>query len=162
MNLIEKSYLAVMVILVIGCSGSGSGWKDTNLISHGIPITIQAPDSLDVRRSSIAFQEDITLKGSNGFEVQVFISDAYVNNQADAIRSQRESVQESPYFHSIVSEDENGFVFENRIDSSHLSFGFRHVRLMGGKEYVFQEPLISSFTEDQASRLYEAVTSSVK
>lgn len=150
-------FSVVLGIVIVSCGGVDSDWKSTNLIEHGLPITIMAPDSLEVQRSSIAFQEDITIEGPNDFGLQVFVSDAYVNNLSEAIKSQKESVQGNAFFHAMISEDDQGFVFENRIDSANQIFGFRHVRLMGGKEYVFQEPLMSTYTEEQAKRLFEAV-----
>lgn len=155
-----NSRLVLPVILgmvLLSCGGVGSDWKSTNLIDHGLPITIMAPDSLEVQRSSIAFQEDITIEGPGDFGLQIFVSDAFVSNLSDAIKSQKESVQGNAFFHAMILEDEQGFVFENRIDSANQIFGFRHVRLMGGKEYVFQEPLMSTYTEEQAKRLFEAV-----
>ena len=151
-------WLVVLVVaMMTSCGNDRGGWQETSLLEHGIPITILAPDSLEVNRSSIAFQEDITLK-AEGFNIQIFISDAIVASAAAAISSQKESVTENPYFDSILSEDDKGFVFKNQIDSAHASFGFRHVRLMGGKEYIFQEGMLGSFTEDEARRMYEAVT----
>ena len=144
-------------MVLVSCGGTNADWKPTNLIDHGLPITILAPDSLEVQRSSIAFQEDITVEGPGDYGLQIFVSDAFVNNLNDAIKSQKESVQGNAFFHAMILEDEHGFVFENRIDSANQIFGFRHVRLMGGKEYVFQEPLMSTYTEEQAKRLFEAV-----
>jgi hypothetical protein len=151
--------MTVLVTLIISSCGNGtSGWQETSLLEHGIPITILAPDSMTVKRSNIAFQEDITMKADDGFNIQIFVSDAMVSSISAAVASQKESVKSNPYFDSILSEDEGGFVFKNQIDSTHASFGFRHVRLMGGKEYIFQEGMLGSFTEVEARKMYEAVS----
>ncbi|MDX1685811.1 MAG: hypothetical protein R3275_11290 [Saprospiraceae bacterium] len=154
------SWLFVLV-LMIACSTESNDWKETSLLDYGVPITILAPDSLDVKRSSIGFQEDITIRSDDDFHVQIFVSDAVTDDLSKAIKAQRESVQENPYFYAFVDEQEDGFIFENRIDSTQ-TFGFRHVRLMGGKEYVFQEPLVGSLSEEQATEMFEAVSYEVK
>ena len=150
--------LLVLMIAVWGCGSDSDGMSETSLLEYGVPITILAPDSLEVNRSSIAFQEDITVKGPDDFSIQIFVGDAVVDDLPKAIQAHRESVQENPFFHAFTEEMPDGFIFENRIDTTHTTFGFRHVRLMGGKEYVFQEPLIGSLSEEQARHLYESVS----
>lgn len=152
--------LVILTTLIFGwgCGSDSDGLSETSLMEYGVPITILAPDSLDVNRSSIAFQEDITVKGPEDFSLQIFVSDAVVDDLSRAVKAHRESVQENPFFHAFVEENTDGFIFENRIDSTHKTFGFRHVRLMGGKEYIFQEPLIGSLSEEKARTLYEAVS----
>lgn len=148
--------------MILACGGSTGNLKEKSLLEYGVPITILAPDSLEVNRSALGFQEDITLKGPDNFAIQVFVSDAVVNQVDKALAGQEESVRENPFFSSMVEENELGFIFKNQIDSTHSSFGFRHVRIMGGKEYTFQEPLLGSFTEEEARTIFEAVTHQAK
>jgi len=131
--------------------------KETNLISHGVPLTIYAPDRIKVNRSSIGFQEDVTIDGGEDFSVQLFISDAISTQMASTLRGHRENVESNPFFDGFVEEGEAGFIYRNRIDTVNAAYGFRHIVLMGGKEYVFQEAMLSAFDENQARSMYQAV-----
>jgi len=144
-------------VLLLSCGGQGGGFAETNLIEHGVPLTIFAPDSIDVKRSSIGFQEDVTIDGGEDYSVQIFISDAISSQMTSTLRGHRENVESNPFFDGYVEEGESGFVYRNRIDSNNVAYGFRHIVLMGGKEYVFQEAMLSAFNEDQAIEMYKAV-----
>ena len=148
----------IVVFVLVSCSSApDSGWKEVNLIEHGIPLTIKAPENLEVERSKLAFQEDITIKGENGYDLQVFISDAIVNSTEAAIQNHKELVSDNPFFSQYIQEDPDGFIYQNQLDSTHTSFGFRYVKLMGGKEYVFQEAMMGTFEQDQITAMYEGV-----
>jgi hypothetical protein len=148
----------IVAIVLAACSNSpDSGWKEVNLIDHGIPLTIKAPENLEVERSKLAFQEDITIKGENGYDLQVFVSDAIVNSTEAAIQNHKELVSDNPFFSKYIQEDADGFIYQNQLDSTYTSFGFRYVKLMGGKEYVFQEAMMGTFEEEQIKAMYEGV-----
>lgn len=153
--------LSLLMVVVMACSGGHQNMNEKSLLEYGVPITILAPDSLNVQRSSIGFQEDITVKGDDGFNIQIFVSDAVVPTLEKAIEAHVESVEGNPLFHQIVEKKDDGFIFENRIDSTQ-TFGFRHIRLMGGKEYIFQEPLLGTLSEEKARELYDAVSYQAK
>ena len=148
---------ALVAILMISCGGSPSGYPERDLIDQGVPLTIFAPEELEVQRSRIAFQEDVTLKGGDDFSVQIFISDAVSNKIESTLQGYKEIIESNPFFDGYVLEEESGFVYKNKIDSTYNAFGFRHIVLMGGKEYVFQEAMLGAFTEEQAVNMYEAV-----
>lgn len=145
------------VIVLMSCGGSPSGYPERNLIDQGVPLTIYAPEELEVQRSSIGFQEDVTLNGGDDFSVQIFISDAVSNKVESTIKGHKEIIESNPFFDGYIKEEGSGFVYRNKIDSTNNAFGFRHVVLMGGKEYLFQEAMLGAFTEEQALDMYESV-----
>ena len=153
-----KNILLIFTCFIIACTANeNSKYNETNLIEHGVPLKIMAPDSLSVSKSSIGFQEDITLKGGNGFDLQLFVSESTVGSKAKAIADQKEAVESIPFFSEIIRSDENGFVYKNQIDSTLTTYGFKYIHLMGGKEYVFSQSLMGSFTLDEVEEMYKCV-----
>ena len=154
-----KYSILICTVLLLACSANeNSKYVETNLIEHGIPLTILAPDSLKVSKSNIGFQEDITLKGGEGYDVQLFVSESTAGSKAKAVADQKETVESIPFFSEIVRSDENGFVYKNQIDSSLTTYGFKYVHLMGGKEYVFSQSLMGSFTLDEVEEMYKCIS----
>ena len=153
-----RNILLLIVISIWSCSdGSQDGWPDKNLIEYGVPMTIRAPEGVEVDKRALGFQQDIVIKDDSEYNVQIFVSDAIVATEGAALQAQRELVEESPVFHQVIKNDENGFIFENKVDSTHSSFGFRYVKLMGGKEYIFQEGLMGNFSQSAVEAMYDGV-----
>ena len=74
-----KNQLVVLCVLFLlgACqSDPTSNLKPLNLLEHGIPITILAPDSAKIRTMDLLVQKDITVKGEDGYDLQIFASDA--------------------------------------------------------------------------------------
>lgn len=160
----KLSFVSVFALfLLISCGSSPeAGWPETNLIEHGVPITIKAPEGLEVSKKALGFQQDITLTKGTDYLLQIFVSDAIVSNQEDALKAQKELVEDNPYFQKLVVDEPAGFIFENQVDSSYATYGFRYVKLMGGKEYIFQEGLLGSTDLDAVKSMYAGVKFSEK
>ena len=124
---------------------------------QGVPISIMAPDSAEVRVSDLVVQKDVTIQRGEHFYVQIFMSDATAANAKALKAEQLEQVKTMPYFSKIIREDDGGFLYENKIDSTNLSYGFRHVRMQGDKEFIFQTGLIGNFSKEDAEAMYQAV-----
>lgn len=134
-------------------------WKETSLLACcQLPISVLAPDSVDIKSSKLGgLFKDVTIKGGDDYFVQVYASEATTNDVARIKSDQLKQVKEFRFFSKIVEEDENGFLYENIIDSTNVNYSFRYVTVGGDTEYIFQPGLTGLFTEEQARRMYEAV-----
>ena len=80
-----------------------------------------------------------------------FAADANTTNAKMIVEELKKDAENNPYFSKIVSEDDDGFIYETMIDST-FSYKFRQVRIQGDREYIFQTGLIGSFTLDQVKK----------
>ena len=156
-----KNYLWLLVFIFLSnCENDPSkNWKPKDLISWGIPITILAPDSIDVRSQDYSgWMKDVTIKGdTDDFFIQIYATNATTTDLAKVKSEQVNAVKDMRYFSTIVKEEENGFIYETMIDSAATSYGFRHIQIKGDKEYVFQTGMVGSFTLEEVENMYDAV-----
>ena len=148
------------VLFLLGACQSDptSNLKPLSLLPHGIPITIMAPDSAKVRTMDLLVQKDITVRGEDGYDLQIFASDATSTDVTKITSELKGEVKNNPYFSKIVDEsDPNGFIYETKLDSTSTSYGFQLVRVMGDREYIFQNALVGTFSEAEIQTMYEAV-----
>ena len=70
--------LTVLVTGLFACQNtSKTALKSLDLLQHGIPITIMAPDSAKVVAGSLSFSQDVTVKSpTDNYDVQIFAYDA--------------------------------------------------------------------------------------
>ncbi len=137
--------------------------KPLDLLKWGIPITILAPDSAQVKTMDMGgLLKDVTIKGDNNYYIQIYASDAATTDIARIKSDQLAEVKANRYFSKIVSEEEDGFIYENAVDSANIYYGFRHIRVQGDMEYVFQTGLIGSFTQEEVEKMNGAVQPDVQ
>ncbi len=151
-----KGILLCLIAGLFGCQGASDAvvLEEKDLLSYGIPITIQAPVDADIKTMDWGFQRDITVSDSNWYKLQIFSSRATIHNLADLKAQYVQEAVNNPYFREITQEDPDGFVFSLEIDSL-INYDFRHFKLQGDNEYLFQAGMIGSFTEEQIQRLYQ-------
>jgi len=151
-------FIVLSGLIFFACqSDSNAGLTPTSLLEYGVPITILAPDSVDVSVDDIGMIKDITVEGGDEFFIQIYASDAETTDIARIKAEQLDLVKASPFFSKIMEEDQNGFIFENVIDSTTTSYGFRHIRVQGDREFVFQNHLSRIFSLDQVTQMNKAV-----
>jgi len=148
------------LISIVACqnTSSSSEMRSLDLLQYGIPMTIQAPDSVAVKSGNLSFSKDVTIKGEEpGFDIQIFAYDATTTDVANVKNEQLEQVKANPYFAKVVETNPNGFIYEMALDSTNLSYGFKYVRVQGDKEYIFQNAMVGSFSLEDTKKMYEAV-----
>ena len=156
----KNLFIALGVLFLLGgCqSEPASNLKPLSLLPHGIPITILAPDSAKIRTMDLLVQKDITVRGEDGYDLQIFASDATSTDVSKIASELKGEVKNNPYFTKIIDEsDPNGFIYETKLDSTTISYGFQLVRVMGDREYIFQNALVGTFTQDEIKTMYQAV-----
>ncbi len=157
-----KYLLFLLITVSIGIISCGveepqSKFVELDLLSHGMPIVIQAPSDPIIESINLAIQKDITVKKGPDFSLQIFQSDALVSNPKAIKARLLYEVQGNKFYQKIMSEDDQGFIYQTAIDSSYINYGFRYFRLQGDKEYVFQTSLGGKYTLEAVQGMYQAV-----
>lgn len=151
--------LLALPFLLFACSADDTAkWGDLDLMKYNIPLTIAAPDSAKVVAANLSvIMQDVTITSlEDRYAVQILASQASTNDMARLKAEQLELVRDNRYFSSIVREEDAGFIFENKIDTTSL-FGFRHIVYQGDKEFVFQNSFQGIFTLPEIEAMYKAV-----
>lgn len=151
-------FYALALISIYACTDeTEKTWEALDLLAYGLPVLVHAPDSALVKLNNSGVIKDITIKKGNDFEVQIFASPITSNSLAELKANQIEEVKSNRYFTKILKEEEQGFIYETAIDSNNINYGFRWVHYQSNLEYVFQQSLGGTFSQDAAEKMYEAV-----
>ena len=152
-------FLGVALFSVACQKDTQAEWKPKELLQYGLPITILAPDSTIVKSDDLGggLIKDVTVKGGKDYFIQIYASQAETNDIARLKSDQLSEVKGNRFFSKIINEEADGFLYEMVIDSNTTNYGFRHIRVQGDMEYIFQPGLIGNFTLEQAERMYDAV-----
>lgn len=128
-----------------------------NLMKYGMPITIMAPDSADVKTDDLIVMQEVSVRSGEDYFVQIYSSDATTADLAVVKEKELMDAKKAPFFSKIVLDEPNGFIFESQLDSTHLSYGFRLVKIQGDKEYVFRNGMIGLFAKEDIEAMYQGV-----
>jgi hypothetical protein len=128
-----------------------------NLLSYGIPLTIMAPDSAEIKKEDWGSMLIVTVKKGKNYDLQIQSSEATSTDIATIKAQKIIDVKNGRYFSKIVKEDANGFVFETQLDSMTNYYGFRYITVQGDREYIIQSGLAGNYTLEQAENMYEAI-----
>ncbi|MDH3648410.1 MAG: hypothetical protein OEQ53_01950 [Saprospiraceae bacterium] len=147
----------ILLTLFLACQSNDAKLNlvEKDLLTYGIPITIQVPDSAEIKTMDWGMQKDITIiSQKDWYSLQLFSSRAG-NHNLDAVKAEYlEMAQLNPFFQKVVSEDPDGFVFELQIDST-INYDFRHIKIQGDTEYLFQAGMFGTYSLEQIQQLYE-------
>lgn len=148
-----------LTLILFSCGGSeAEGWKPLDLMKYNVPVTIAAPDSAKVSATNLSgIMQDVTIKSpADRYSVQVLASRASSSDMARLKSEQLELVRDNRYFESIVREEDQGFVFQNKIDTTSL-YGFRYIIYQGDQEFIFQNAFDGTFSLEEVEKMYAAV-----
>lgn len=151
----------LLTLLFVACGSDGrDGYQALDLTRYNIPVTIQAPDSAQVTASNLSgvIDDVIITSPEDRYAVQILASDASTNDMARLKAEELEYVRDNRYFEQIVREEPQGFIFENRIDTT-SAYGFRYIVYRGDREFVFQNSFDGVFTLPEVEVMYESVKS---
>lgn len=156
--------LAVLFTGLFACQNtSKTNLKSLDLLQHGIPITIMAPDSAKVVAGSLSFSQDITIKSpADNYDVQIFAYDATTTDISVVKASHIAEAKSNAYFSEIIEEEEAGFIYSTVFDSTATNYGFKYLKIQGDKEYIFQTGLVGTFGLEDVKMMYDAVKNEKK
>lgn len=130
---------------------------ELSLMDYGIPLTIKAPEGAEVKKGDLGIFQDVTVKSGENFYIQILGSEATNLNVAEVKNTLLEDIKLTPYFSKVVEEYDEGFIFQKQIDSTNINYAFRHIKIQGDKEYIFQTGMIGKFELEDVRTMYDAV-----
>ncbi|MFK7776376.1 MAG: hypothetical protein AB8F94_29915 [Saprospiraceae bacterium] len=151
--------LFIIVLFLAACNNADDNYlKPRNLLEYGIPYTILAPDSVEIKKENLVVQDEVIIKSqkSDDYEVRIYFGEAtkdVVATKAEHLNNLKSISAYSAV--NIILDEPNGFVFETVIDSTLHNFGFRRIVVQGDREYIFQSGN-GNYTKEQAEEMYQA------
>lgn len=127
------------------------------MVKHGLSIKIKAPAEPEVKVVDMGIAKDVTIKKGDSYDIQIVSSTATEYDVSKILAEKKAEVEAGIYFSQIIQEDENGFVFEKKIDDENLNYDFRAVRIIGDVEYDFQAGLTGNFSKEDVLDMYDAI-----
>ncbi len=144
------------VFLTASCGDEAPQYPDLALSPYGVPITLPAPEGSQVEKSDLGGMfTEILIKGSDDYQLQVISNDAVTTNLDSLLGLQKENVRSERYFKEMITEDSDGFVYLRQVDSLNF-YDFRHIKVIGEKEYIFQASFLGQFDQSAAEDMYKA------
>jgi hypothetical protein len=89
------------------------------------------------------------------FKVQVIRTPTTSVDVAEVKAEELELAKSLGGFSKLISENKDGFVFEENYDT--ISYDFQHIVISGDNKYVFQKLLTEIPTREQIEVMYNAV-----
>ena len=152
------AHVALITIGVfLGCNSSTSNLQELDLLSHGLPIKIMAPEGVEIKFDDLGIVKDMTISHPDNFGIQIFSQDAKFLEASRLLEEEKTLVEGSTYFSEIKYEDDAGFIFEKKIDDDYVNYDFRRIKIRGDQQYLFRALLAEKYTLDQIRVMYDAV-----
>jgi hypothetical protein len=154
-NIARLSFYLILLFLLACKSSPISDFKEIDLMKYGLPISILAPENVEMGKDDLGPIQGAWIKGE-GYYIQIYSSDITTTDVSKVLIDKKGEVEGSAYFSKIIDEDKNGFFYEKDIDGD-VRFDFRHIKILGNKEYIFQKGLIGNYSQEEVRTMYEAV-----
>ena len=138
-------------------TAASQDWPELNLLQYEVPVKVRAPEGTSVKSDNLGILQDVTLTGPDGYHVQLYVAEALGMPAAEVLQEQRKEVESMRYFAAVTEEFPDAFLFRVVVDTSQISYDFRHVKVVGNKEMVFQTGLTSNSTEAEAKAMLAAI-----
>ncbi|MEL6636757.1 MAG: hypothetical protein AAFW73_17495 [Bacteroidota bacterium] len=151
------AFLFFLALLSACATENTEQLQPLSLLQYGLPITILAPDSAEVKSVDMGILKDVTITGEENYAVQIIASRSLNSDMKGLVGEQLAEVKKNPFFSKVVEEEDNGFIFENAIDSTRTNYGFRYIHLAGEQELIIQNGLMGIFSRAEIDRMYRAV-----
>lgn len=133
-------------------------WKTLDLLPHGLPVAILAPDSAVVSVTKVGLVEDVSVRnrGTEHYSLQIYVQPVITSDMPALKSNQIQEVKSTAEFQKIEEEDEQSFVFSMRMGDE-VYYSFRYIHLQADKEYVFTTGFNERFTLEETKRMLAAV-----
>jgi len=146
-----------VTMIMLSCKGDPlDGMQKTELMSYGFPIAMHVPEGAEIKKTDLGVMQDLTVKAGDNYYVQIFSSDLLTIDKTTVMNEKLVEAKSHPFFSKIISEEDDGFIFEKNIDGV-LNYDFRYIKIQGDKEYVFQTGLVGNYTEEDVKAMYASV-----
>lgn len=134
--------------------------KQLDLLQHGIPIKIQAPEDAKVTNRSDNFMQDVVVEGTD-YYVQIY-SQGASSPQCNAMATEAlaDIKKTNPTFQKTILEEDCGFVYEVQIPGdSTTCYNFNYFSVKGNKSFSFSTTTgrRKPFSKKEVENIYQAV-----
>lgn len=147
----------ILILTIFACkSDPSSKYPNLDLLQYGFPIEIKAPAGAEVKKGDLGILQDVTIKGDDNYNVQIFGSEATTLDVATVKNGLLNEIKAGKYFSKVLEEYDQGFIFEKKVDSL-VNYDFRYIKIQGDKEYQFQTALFGRFSEEDVRTMYKSV-----
>ena len=151
-------YILIALLFTACTSEPEIPYVPLDLMEHGIPMTIHAPDSVDIKTDDLlGIMKEVSIRKGDDYFVQVYSSTAQKTDPAAVKAEQVADAKRDPYFSKIITDEPNGFIYETKLDSTRLNYGFRYIKIEGTNEYIFRTGMIGTFDLEAVEAMYEGV-----
>ncbi|MBK8621851.1 MAG: hypothetical protein IPN79_08840 [Saprospiraceae bacterium] len=147
----------MMCLLVLSCGEKTSSEKGkTTLHKYGIPVSLLLPVDVDIRKTSDGKISAVAIRNDSGYNMLVLMGETNFSTAQKAKFQQREQIVNNPAFIKIVEDYEDGFLFEWQ-GEDRIMYDFRHIKIVGNKEIVFQAGSTCECPEDAVMNMLASV-----
>lgn len=159
MNFYPKLLLLMVVLsgTLIGCKQKNQSDKKTDLMKYGIPVSIDAPSDVEISKLGSGRLADVSLKNQNGYDIQIFMAEAFSNDLTKLKQQKKETVTANPFFSKIVEEYPDGFLYEKITNEDTRNYDFIIIKVMGDKEINFQCGNSKEFSEQEVKNMIHTI-----
>lgn len=155
-NLFIHIFSIFLLCQMLSCkSNPNDSWEETSLLKYNIPLYIRLPDSVELKLLDFGIAKDLSVIGPNNFHLQILAYDALHSNLKKTIAESKINIRSHPFFSKFIEEYDDGFIFEKKIDADYTTYDFRHFKISGNTEIVFQMGLLGQYSEGEARRMYQ-------
>jgi len=151
--------ISIPILFLFSCKdGSKSSSPNSlDLMKYGVPYSINAPDDVSITKVGSGKLEDISIRNKSGYDVQLFMGDAFSSNLEKLKSIKKEEITSNPTFKKIIEEFENGFIYEKISDIGNRNYDFVVIIVQGNKEINFQAGNSKEFTEDEVKSMVKSI-----
>lgn len=149
--------LSLSFLFACGSGNSGKNLTELNLMEHGMPIKIKAPENAKVEASDMGLMKDVTVKGEGNYFLQITSGELRVNDLKIKKAELLASAKKNPFFDEIVEDFEDGFIFKKKISETKINYDFRAAKIQGSFEYFFQTGLMGQFSLEEVKTMYNSI-----
>jgi len=85
--------IILVSLFICSCqSDDKNGMVERNLLEYGIPLTILAPDSVNITKTNYGVSKEVTIQteNSNDYNVQVYLAEATTSDESKVKTQQLE------------------------------------------------------------------------
>lgn len=148
--------LGIISCFLMACKSDKVVLKPLDLLPHGVPLTIMAPDSANVKVEDRTYFKDVTIEKAEDFGVNIMVSPITETDLSKLKQKELTDLKESPYFSEVVKDETAGFIYKSVVDSTHTTYDFRYFQVKGDTEYKFSNTPVVRELKD-VERIYEAI-----
>ena len=132
-NKLNQCLLSILLLILISCNSdnTNSNLTDLDLMAHGLPVKIKAPEDAEIVASDLGFVKDVTVKGKGNFYLQITAGMATTTDSRKIKEEHLNDVKNHEFLMKYYQEEDQGFIFRKKISEDLVNHDFRFVKIQG-------------------------------